>query len=179
MKNPLLKTLLPHFIAILIFLVISILFCKPVLDGNVLNQHDIIGWKGMAQNAFEYKEKTGHLPLWNPNLFSGMPNYQVTIESKNVLHPITNAILFTLPNPINFFFLACVCFYILCLVFRAKPIVAIFGAIAYAFVTYNPVILSAGHESKMWAIAFMPLVMAGLISIFEKKYWLGLALTSF
>ncbi|HUR67197.1 MAG TPA: YfhO family protein [Chitinophagaceae bacterium] len=179
MKNPLLKTLLPHGIAILVFLLISVLFCKPVLDGNMLNQHDIIGWKGMAQNSFEHKEKTGHLPLWNTNLFSGMPNYQVTMESKNVLHPVTNFLLFTLPNPINFFFLACVCFYILSLVFGARPIVAMFGAIAYAFVTYNPVILSAGHESKMWAITFMPLVMAGLISIFGKRYWLGLALTAF
>ncbi|MBK7560868.1 MAG: hypothetical protein IPI68_04965 [Chitinophagaceae bacterium] len=63
--------------------------------------------------------------------------------------------------------------------FQARPVIAIFGALAYGFATYNPVILSAGHESKMWAIAFMPLVMAGLISIFEKKYWLGLALASF
>ncbi len=77
MKNPLLKKLLPHAIAIILFLAVSALFCKPVLDGNVMNQHDNVGWKGMAQNAFEYKEKNGHFPLWNPNLFSGMPNYQV------------------------------------------------------------------------------------------------------
>lgn len=179
MKNPLLKKAIPHLLAVVIFLVVSALFCKPALEGNVLNQHDIVGWKGMAQNAFEYKEKNGHLPLWNPNLFSGMPNYQVTMEGKNILHPVTNTLLFSLPNPINFFFWACVCFYILCLVFRLRPIIAIFGGLAYAFVTYNPVILSAGHESKMWAIAFMPLLMAGLISIFEKKYWLGLALTAF
>ncbi|MBL0272946.1 MAG: YfhO family protein [Chitinophagaceae bacterium] len=179
MKNEFWKKILPHFVAIMVFLIVSVWFCKPVLDGNVLNQHDIVSWKGMAQNAFEYKEKNGHLPLWNPNLFSGMPNYQVTMEGKSILPPITNAILFSLPNPINFLFLACVCFYLLCLVFRARPVIAIFGALAYGFATYNPVILSAGHESKMWAIAFMPLVMAGLISIFEKKYWLGLALASF
>ncbi|MEI2738057.1 MAG: hypothetical protein V9F01_04680 [Chitinophagaceae bacterium] len=45
------------------------LFCKPVLDGNVLNQHDNVGWKGMAQNAFEYKEKNGHYPLVEPQSF--------------------------------------------------------------------------------------------------------------
>ena len=179
MKNPLLKKILPHFIAIVIFLIVSVFFCKPVLDGNVLNQHDIVSWKGMAQNAFEYKEKNGHYPLWNPNLFSGMPNYQVAMEGKSILPPFTNIILFTLPKPINFFFLACICFYILCLTFRTRPVIAIFGALAYAFATYNPVIIGAGHESKMWAIAFMPLAMAGLISIYEKKYWLGLALTTF
>ncbi|HQH72994.1 MAG TPA: hypothetical protein PK360_13045, partial [bacterium] len=51
------KKILPHLIAVAVFLVVSILFCKPVLEGNVLNQHDNIGWKGMAQNSFEYKEK--------------------------------------------------------------------------------------------------------------------------
>ena len=80
MKNEFWKKILPHFVAIMVFLTVSVWFCKPVLDGNVLNQHDIVSWKGMAQNAFEYKEKNGHLPLWNPNLFSGMPNYQVTME---------------------------------------------------------------------------------------------------
>ncbi|HMK26576.1 MAG TPA: hypothetical protein VK483_11165 [Chitinophagaceae bacterium] len=178
MDNPMLKKILPHFIAIVIFLVVSALFCKPVLDGNVLSQGDIIGWKGMAQNSFEYKEKNGHFPLWNPNLFSGMPNYQVAMEGKSILYPVTNAILYTLPKPINFFFLACICFYILCIALRARPAIAIFGALAFAFATYNPVIISAGHDSKMWAIAFMPLAMAGLIYTFEKKYWLGFTLTT-
>jgi hypothetical protein len=77
MNSGLFKKLLPHLIAIVIFLVVSVFFCKPILDGNVLRQSDVIGWKSMAQNAFEYKAKHGHYPLWNPNLFSGMPNYQV------------------------------------------------------------------------------------------------------
>lgn len=133
----------------------------------------------MAQNAFEYKEKNGHFPLWNPSLFSGMPNYQVAMEGKSILNPFTDIVLRALPKPINFFFLACLCFYILCLALRARPVIAIFGALAFAFATYNPVIIGAGHESKMFAIAFMPLLLAGLIFTFEKKYWLGLALTSF
>ncbi len=178
MPNPMLKKILPHLIAVFVFLVVSILFCKPALEGNVLNQHDIIGWKGMAQNSFEYKEKNGHFPLWNPNLFSGMPNYQVAMDGKSVLSPFTNIILNTLPKPISFFFLACICFYILCMVLRARPVIAVFGALAYAFATYNPIIIGAGHESKMWAITFVPLALAGLIFTFEKKYWLGLALTT-
>ncbi len=53
------------------------------------------------------------------------------------------------------------------------------AAIAYSFSTYNPVIVAAGHDTQMLATAFIPLVMAGLISIYEKKYWLGFALTTF
>src|SRR4030095_717867 len=85
MNSGLLKKLLPHVVAIVVFLVITAIFCKPSLEGNVLNQHDITGWKGMAQNAFEYKAKHGHYPLWNPNLFSGMPNYQVALQGKSIL----------------------------------------------------------------------------------------------
>jgi hypothetical protein len=179
MNNPLLKKLLPHFIAVIVFLIVSVLFCKPVLESNVLNQHDIIGWKGMAQNSFEYKEKNGHFPLWNPNLFSGMPNYQVAMQGKSVLPDMVKVFSLGLPKPINFFFLAALCFYILCLVLRLRPVIGILGGLAFAFATYNPIIIGAGHESKMWAIAFTPLLLAGLIATFEKRYWLGLALSTY
>ena len=179
MKTSLLNKILPHFVAVVIFLVVSVLFCKPVLDGNVLNQHDTVGWKGMAQNSFEYKEKNGHFPLWNPNLFSGMPNYQVAIEGKSVMPDLVKVFSLGLPKPINFFFLACLCFYILCLAIRTRPVVAILGGLAYAFSTYNSVIINAGHDTQMLATAFMPLLLAGLICTFEKKYWLGLAITTY
>ena len=179
MKNPLLKKILPHFVAVVIFLIVSILFCKPVLEGNVLNQHDNVGWKGMAQNSFEYKEKNGHYPLWNPNLFSGMPNYQVAMEGKSIMPNLPAIFSLGMPKPINFFFLACICFYILCLALRIRPVVAILCGLAYSFSTYNPVIIAAGHDTQMLATAFMPLILAGLICTYEKKYWLGLALTTY
>lgn len=179
MKNALLKKALPHLLAIVVFLLVSVFFCKPVLDGNVLNQHDNVGWKGMAQNAFEYKEKTGHFPLWNPNLFSGMPNYQVAMEGKSVLPDMIKLITLGTPKPINFFFLACLCFYILCLTLKIHPVISMLGAIAYSFSTYNPVIIAAGHDTQMLATGLMPLLLAGIISIYEKKYWLGFGLTTF
>lgn len=178
MKNNLVKKILPHFIAVLIFLVVSVLFCKPVLEGNVLNQHDVKGWKGIAQNAFDYKAQHGHFPLWNTNLFGGMPNYQIALDGKSILPDMNSLFSLGLPDPIHYFFIACVCFYILCLSLGLKPVIGILGALAYGFSTYNPVILSAGHMTKMLAIAYMPLLLAGLILIYEKKYWLGLALTT-
>ncbi|MCR6721030.1 MAG: hypothetical protein NVV59_12250 [Chitinophagaceae bacterium] len=62
MKNDLVRKAMPHVLAILIFLITALLFCKPAIEGNVLDQHDIVGWKGMAQNAFDYQEKHGHFP---------------------------------------------------------------------------------------------------------------------
>lgn len=172
------KKLVPHVIAIVIFLAASCLFSRPVLQGNVLSQHDVLGWKGMAQNAFEYKEKNGHFPLWNTALFSGMPNYQVAMDSKSVLPDINKVITLGLPKPINFFFLACICFYVLCIVLKANPYVGIAGALAFAFSSYNPVIIGAGHESKMYAIAYMPALLAGVLLIYYKNYISGLCLAA-
>lgn len=178
MKNDLIKKILPHIIAVLLFLIVSVLFCKPVLEGNVLNQHDVVGWKGMAQSSFEYKEKNGHFPLWNTSVFSGMPNYMIIMEGKSILPDLNKFFALGLPQPINFFFISCICFYILCLSMGLKPVVGIFGAFAYAFATYNPIIISAGHNTKMMAIAYMPLLLAGILLTYEKRYWLGLALTT-
>jgi hypothetical protein len=178
MKSGLFKKLLPHLTAVLIFLIVTVIFCKPALEGNVLNQHDITGWKGMAQNAFEYKAQHGHFPLWNPNLFSGMPNYQVAMEGKSILPDFTKILSLGLPKPMNFFFLACICFYILCIALNLNPFIGILGSLAYAFSTYNAVIIGVGHESKMLAIDFMPLLLSGMLFTFNKRYWLGLAITT-
>jgi len=178
MKNSVFKKAVPHLIAIVIFLIISALFCKPALEGNVLDQSDISGWRGMAQNSFEYKDQHGHFPLWNPNLFSGMPNYQVALDGKTILPDLNKVFTLGLPKPISFFFLACISFYILSLVLGANAVIGIMSSLAFAFSTYNPVIISVGHETKMFAIAYMPALMAGLLLIYEKKYWIGLALTT-
>ncbi|MGJ7031692.1 YfhO family protein [Niabella hirudinis] len=178
MKSNWVKKIVPHVIAVVIFVVVSLVFCKPVLEGNVLSQHDIIGWKGAAQNALEIKEKTGEAPLWNTALFSGMPNYQIYLVGKSVLPDLTKIFGLGLPNPANFLFIACICFYILALAMGLNPLTAVLGALAYGFATYNPVILQAGHETKMYAIGFMPLLLAGLLLIYNKRYWIGLAVAT-
>ncbi len=178
MKQVYIKKALPHFIAILIFLVVSLIFCRPALEGNVLNQHDVLGWKGMAQNAFDYKEQTGEFPLWNPNVFSGMPNYQIIMGGKSVIPDFQKIFSLGLPDPVHQFFIAALCLYILCIVLGLHPVVGILGGLAYAFSTYNPVIISAGHMTKILAIAYMPLLLAGLLLIYTRRYWLGLAVTT-
>ncbi|MBC8034730.1 MAG: hypothetical protein H7Y03_11325, partial [Chitinophagaceae bacterium] len=179
MKTPFLKKALPHIVAILVFIIVAAIYCRPALEGKVLQQHDIVSWKGMAQNTFEYKERNGHFPLWNTNLFSGMPNYQVTIDGKSFLPDFHSVLTLGLPKPISFFFLACLCFYILCQVLRLNYLVAILCSLAFAYCTYDPVIISVGHESKMVAISYMPAVLAGLLLIYRKNYFSGLAVTAF
>lgn len=174
------KPLLPHIFAVAVFLIVALVYCKPVLEGKVLQQGDITQWRGMAQDAYNYKENHGEMPLWTNGMFSGMPTYQIASRANSYVPFYAHqALSLFLPKPINFFFLACICFYILCVVaLRINPYIAITGALAYAYATYNPIIVAAGHDTKMQAIALLPGVIAGLLLIYDKRYWLGAALTT-
>ena len=94
------KALFPHIIAVIIFFVVALIFCKPAIEGKVLQQHDVTQWKGMAQNSFQYKDKNGHFPLWTNGIFSGMPAYQITGISDNPISVGYIGVLFNggLPN---------------------------------------------------------------------------------
>ena len=175
------KKLLPHLIAILIFIAVSVIYCAPALKGKVLQQNDVNQWKGAIQNSVDYAAKhQGKYPLWTNGVFSGMPAVQIGgVENNNYISKYVNTLLsLNLPKPINFFFLASVCFYILCITFRINPYAGIIGSLGFAFATYNPIIISIGHDTKMHSIAYMPAVLAGILLIYEKKYWLGAVLTT-
>jgi hypothetical protein len=171
------KPFLPHAIAVGIFLLVSFLFCQPAFQHKTLNQYDNDQWKAMARNSFVYKETHGQFPLWTQGMFSGMPAYQIAMDAP-ALSPqylIYNILTLHLPAPANFFFLGCICFYILAMALRVNPYAAIIGALAYAYTTYNPTALVVGHETKIQAIQIMPAFLAGLVLIFEKRYPLGTA----
>jgi hypothetical protein len=180
MKQGLFRKLLPHLVAIVVFLVIALIYCKPALEGKVLQQSDITGWKGAVHQSEEYaKLHDGKSPLWTNALFSGMPAFQIGVNDNNFIPKYVHKLL-TLgtPEPIQFFFLACICFYFLCLVLRINPYIGIMGSLAFAYATYNPVIISVGHNTKMWCIAYMPALLGSMMLIYEKKYWMGAALTA-
>lgn len=170
--------LLPHAIAVVVFLLVAMIYCEPVLEGKVLYQEDLLQWKAMAQNSFAYKQTHGHFPLWSNSMFCGMPGYQIAMDSPSTGLPSLFNFLLTLhlQKPVSFFFTACLCFYFLALVLRVNPYVGIIGALAYAYATYNPVIISVGHETKMQCIALLPGWIGSMILVLEKKYWQGMAL---
>ena len=146
--------------------------------GEVLQQSDVIHWQGMAQDAITYQQQHGYYPLWNTHLFSGMPNYVIAMDQKTLMVYVHNLIMLGLPKPANYFFIACLCFYLLCMAYRANYLVGILGSLAFAYCSFNPVIISVGHDTQMIAIAYMPGVLAGLVLLYRKQYWLGLATAS-
>ena len=52
------------------------------------------------------------------------------------------------------------------------------GALAYGLGSFNIISIEAGHMWKVWAMAYMPMVLAGVHLTFRRKYLLGMAVTA-
>ena len=179
MKNLNFKQVLPHLVAIVLFLLLSVVLNKPALQGKVLQQQDVVQWKAMAQQSFEFKEKHGHFPKWTNSMMSGMPAYQIALGPKTPayihLEYVQDILTLGFPKPVFYLFIASLCFYLLCIVIHINPWISILGGIAYAYCSYNPILIAGGHDSKLLSMAYAPAVLAGLQLIFKQKNWLGAA----
>src|SRR5450631_4666702 len=180
MISSLLKKVLPHLIAVVVFLVVSVAYNKTALEDKVLRQADVQGYTGMFQQSKDFKEKNGHWPLWTESMFGGMPAYNIAMESTYHINiTCLNWIFFlgkTPWKPICFFFSACVCFYILTQVFGLSLLISLLGSLAYGFATFNPILVVAGHDTELIAIGYLPAVIAGVLLILRGKYLWGTAL---
>lgn len=169
----------PHLLAILGFIVISLFYFYPVLQGKALYQSDIAQYTGMAkeQNDFRANEKAE--PYWTNSAFGGMPTYQMGANyPHNYIKKIDELLRF-LPRPADYLFLYFFGFYCLLLVLKIDPLKAFFGALVFGFSTYLIIILGVGHNAKAHAIAYFPLVVAGVLLTFQRRYIFGGLLTLF
>ncbi len=172
--------ILPHLLAIVVFLVVTVFFFGPVFfENKVIRQDDITQSIGAAKALHDFRDKTGEEGLWTPSMFSGMPAYLVNVQWGNsVIIFLKQVISFGLPHPVRNIYLAFFCYYIMLLAFRVKPYVAIAGALAFGLSSYMIIGLAAGHNARIGAIAFMPLVMAGIHLVFSGKRILGFGVTA-
>lgn len=180
MLKTLFKSALPHLLAIFVFAIVAIVYCKPALEGKVLQQSDITQFKGMAQDALNYRAQNGHTPLWTNSMFGGMPTYQITgvVGYEFSIGVLDRIFTLGLPEPIGLFFLASIAFYFLAQVLGFNTVIGIVGALAYSYATYNPVIIIVGHITKMHAIAYLPFFIGSLFVLFKKEYLWGGLLTA-
>lgn len=172
--------ILPHLIAGIVFLLVTVLFFNPVFfDNKAVSQGDIEQWSGSSKELRDYRDQTGKEGLWAGSMFSGMPAYLVNLSwSDGVVVSMKKVLSLFLPHPISNIFLAFVCYYILLLSFRIRPWFAIAGALAFGLSSYMIIGLSAGHNARIGAIAFMPLVFAGIHLAFSGKRILGFGVTA-
>jgi Bacterial membrane protein YfhO len=174
------KSIQPHALAVAVFLVVTILFFNPIFfDNKILNQQDIQQFRGSYKSILDYRAVSGKEALWAPSMFSGMPAYLVSLRwSDSPIRWTKDIISLFLPHSINNIFVAFICYYILLLSFRVRPYLAIAGALAFGLSSYLIIGLSAGHNARIGAIAFMPLVIAGIHLAFSGKRILGFGVTA-
>ncbi len=176
--NPSLKQFGTHFLVILGFVLVAVLYFNPVLKGKKIYQSDIVQYTGMAKQQIDFRKAYDAESYWTNSAFGGMPTYQLGAKyPHNYIKQLDLALRF-LPRPADYLFLYLLGFYILLLVLKVDYKVAALGAFAFGFSTYLIIILGVGHNSKAHAIAYMPLVLSGIILTFQKRYYLGFILTA-
>jgi len=169
----------PHALVILGFILVSLIYFYPVLQGKQIFQSDIAQYTGMAKEQNDFRAAENKEPYWTNSAFGGMPTYQLGANYPNDYVGKLDDVLRFLPRPADYLFLYFLGFYGLLLVLKTDPLKAFIGAIAFGFSTYLIIILGVGHNAKAHAIAYMPLVIAGFILVFQKKYIWGGLLTMF
>ena len=171
------KDLRIHIYVTIGFIIASVLFYHPLLQGKKLFQSDIAQYEGMSREIKENREKFDKEIYWIDNAFGGMPTYQLGAKYPyDILAPIHYLFRF-IPRPAHTLFLYLISMYLLLLVFKVPWRISIIGSVAFAFSTYLLIILQVGHNTKALAISYIPIVIAGLILLKNNKRILGFILS--
>ncbi len=177
----LLKKCLPDVLAVLLFVVLAFAYFFPAdIEGRILYRHDASAGRGAGQEGIEYLQKTGERSRWTNALFGGMPTYQMapSYGSTDLLTKAIYAYHLWLPENVWFVFAYLLGFYILLRAFDFRQHLAALGSIIWAFSTYFLIIIAAGHIWKVWALAYLPPMIAGIVLAYRGKYLWGLLLTA-
>ncbi len=172
------KKIIPHLLVFVGFIVLSLAYFSPVLKGKEILQSDIVQYVGMAKQQKDFKAETGEETYWTNSAFGGMPTYQLGAKYPHNYIKKLDLTLRFLPRPADYLFLYFIGFYILLLSLKVDFKLAALGALAFGFSTYLIIILGVGHNSKAHAIAYMPLVLSGILLTFQRKYILGFFVTA-
>lgn len=174
-EKSLFRSLLPHIVAIIAFIAITMVYFSPLYQNKVLLQGDRTLFIGSSQELREYYNEEGGSSAWTGAVFSGMPAYQIGIwgGSPNTLDYVEKPLRGLVNDTAGPLLMSLFIAYILFCLFGFKPAISFAGAIAYAFSSYNLIIIVAGHMTKAWAIAYIPLIVAGILVLFRRKYLLG------
>jgi hypothetical protein len=172
------KKITPFLIAIVVFITVSVIYFSPVLEGKKLYQNDIKQFTGMAKAINDFRNEYHAEPYWTDAAFSGMPTYNLSVLYPNDYIKKIDLLIRFLPRPADYLFLYFLSFFILLMVLKVDYKLAILGALAFGFSTYYIIILGVGHNAKAHAIGYMPLVLAGILLVLQKKRYLGFVITA-
>jgi hypothetical protein len=166
-KN-LLRKSAPYIIAVILFLVISVIYFSPVLEGKKLQSSDG-QFAGMSKEIVDYRNATGKEALWSNNMFSGMPAYLTsTIYSGEILSRIQKSVV-TISTPVMVLSFSFLFFFVLCVFLELNVWIAFAASLAYGLMTFNFAVMATGHFTKAHALTYISLVVAGILVAFRKN----------
>lgn len=170
------KKILPHIIAVVAFIVVSLVFFSPVMEGKKLFQSDMAQFDGASKELHDYEKASGEGANWANAMFSGMPSYQIAFpQSNNIFNTIAPPLTLWNRNfDAGIFFIMMLGFYVFMCSMGAKPLISAFSALIYALGSYNVIIITVGHITKAWAMAMIAPILAGMILVFKRKYISGI-----
>ena len=176
-----LKKYLLDILAVIVFAVISYAYFMPAdMDGRILFRHDASAGVGAGQEISQYAKQSGEQSRWTNALFGGMPTYQTapSYKSTSILQQAVNLYHLWLPDYVWYVFVYLLGFYILLRAFDFRQSLAALGSIIWAFSSYFFIIIAAGHIWKVWALAYLPPMIAGIVLAYRGKYLWGLLVTA-
>jgi hypothetical protein len=176
-KNTVSK-ILPHLIAVILFIIISFVYFSPVLEGKRLLGHDTESWMYMSKETVDYNENNDDVTLWSNSMFGGMPVYQISMRQPHNLLKFIDEVFLKFPAPVYLMMFYLVGFYVMLLTFRFKPWLAIVGSLVFTFASYNLIIIAAGHNSKVMTIAYMAPLIGSVFLAYREKMIAGSLLTA-
>jgi len=168
-------------VVVALFAAISFAYFVPAdIDDRILYQHDASAGRGLGHELQTYYEQTGEHTRWSNSAFSGMPTYQTapSYKSTDVLSKIMQVYHLGLPDNVWYVFAYLLGFYILLRAFNFRKELAALGSIIWAFSSYFFIIIAAGHIWKVWALAYLPPMIAGVVLAYRGKYLWGLLVTA-
>lgn len=178
-SNGIPSRLLPPVVALLLFFTVSAFYFAPQFQGEVLPQHDVLQYEGMARDIRQTREATGEDPQWTGGMFGGMPAYLINVAyPAQLVKKTVGQVVRVIDTPAAFLFFAMTAMWLMLLAFGVNPWVGMVPALAYGLSTYFLLIIGAGHITKMWALVYAPLMMGGACIALRGNVWIGAALTA-
>lgn len=173
------RRLAPAVAALSLFFAVSVLYFAPQFRGEVLPQHDVVQYEGMARDITQMRQQQHEDPQWTGGMFGGMPAYLINVAypAQLVKRTVGQATKI-LDTPAAFLFFAMTAMWLMLLMTGVDPWTGIVPALAYGLSTYLLLIIGAGHLTKMWALVYAPLMMGGAWMTLRGNMWYGAALTA-
>lgn len=164
-----------YAVPVIIFLIASALYFAPQFQGKTLEMGDYVQYRGAVAENDRHYEQTGEDPQWNSSMFSGMPSYLLDFKIPGrFVRWVSKLPVQAMGEPAVLIFSAMLCFWLMLLLWGVNPWVGTVAALAYGFSTYTILIIGAGHISKVWAMAYAPLLAGAVAYSYRGGYiWFG------